>query len=30
MLGRYGLPEIPEKSIHNLLHENWRKIFDLG
>ena len=29
-LGRYGLPEIPEKSIHNLLHENWRKIFDLG
>jgi predicted TIM-barrel fold metal-dependent hydrolase len=24
---KYGLPEIPEESIHNILHENWKRVF---
>ncbi len=24
---KYNLPEIPEASIHNILHENWKKVF---
>lgn len=28
-LKKYDLPEIPEKSIHNILHENWKKVFKL-
>jgi hypothetical protein len=29
MLRQYALPEIPEQSLHNLIHDNWRKVFDL-
>lgn len=28
-LRKYNLPEIPEKSLHNILEENWKKVFDL-
>lgn len=24
---KYNLPEIPQESINNILHENWRKVF---
>jgi predicted TIM-barrel fold metal-dependent hydrolase len=26
-LRKIGFPEIPEKSLHNILHENWKKVF---
>ena len=28
-LKKLGLPEIPEPSLHNILHENWKKLFKL-
>lgn len=28
-LKRYNLPQIPEQIIHNILHENWKKVFKL-
>ncbi len=28
-LKKLGLPEIPEQSLHNILHENWKKLFKL-
>jgi len=30
LLIKHNLPVIPEKSIHNILHENWKKVFNLS
>jgi predicted TIM-barrel fold metal-dependent hydrolase len=27
MLKKLGLPEIPEQHLHNILHENWKRVF---
>lgn len=27
VMRKYNLPEIPQESINNMLHENWRKVF---
>jgi predicted TIM-barrel fold metal-dependent hydrolase len=29
MLRKLNLPEIPEQHLHNILHENWKKIFTI-
>lgn len=28
-LKKYNLPEIPEEALHNILHKNWQKVFEL-
>jgi len=28
LLRDYNLPQIPEQSLRNILHENWKKVFD--
>jgi predicted TIM-barrel fold metal-dependent hydrolase len=29
LMAKHNLPEIPEKTIHDILHENWKKVFRL-